>query len=99
MRRKLSLLAILVALLIGSAASANDNHPHEGGHAGNHSEKDSPEKVKSFIKHHLKDAHYFELFHGAKMPLPIIIWDEGLKVFSSGDFKKVEVKEVRALAQ
>ena len=29
------------------------------------------------------------------MPLPIIVWDEGIKVFSSGDFKKVEVKEVR----
>jgi len=96
MRRKLSLLAILVALLIGSAASANDNHPHEGGHAGTQSKKDSPEKVKSFIKHHLKDAHYFELFHGAKMPLPIIIWDEGFKGFSSSDFIKVEVKEVRA---
>ena len=57
-------------------------------------QKDTPEEVKSFIKHHLKDAHYFELFHGVKMPLPIIVWDNGLKFFLSSDFKKIEVKEV-----
>tara|TARA_B100001741_G_scaffold311327_1_gene312242 strand:+ start:22581 stop:23591 length:1011 start_codon:yes stop_codon:yes gene_type:complete len=44
----------------------------------------------------LKDAHYFELFHGAKMPLPIIVWDNGVQFFLSSDFKKVEVKEVAA---
>ena len=57
-------------------------------------QKDTPEEVKSFINHHLKDAHYFELFHGVKMPLPIIAWDNGLKFFLSSDFKKIEVKEV-----
>ena len=96
MRRKFSLLALLFTLFIGSVAFAHDNHSHAGEHPEAHAEKDTPEKVKEFIKHHLKDAHYFELFHGVKMPLPIIIWDEGLKVFSSGDFKKEEVKEVRA---
>jgi len=95
MRRKVSLLALLFTLLIGSVASAHDDHSHAGEHNEAHTQKDTPEKVKGFIKHHLKDAHYFELFHGAKMPLPIIVWDEGIKVFSSGDFKKVEVKEVR----
>lgn len=59
-------------------------------------QKDTPEEVKSFINHHLKDAHYFELFHGVKMPLPIIFWDNGLKFFLSSDFKKVGVKEVVA---
>ena len=57
-------------------------------------QKDTPEEVKSFINHHLKDAHYFELFHGVKMPLPIIVWDNALKFFLSSDFKKIEVKEV-----
>ena len=50
--------------------------------------------MKGFIKHHLKDAHYFELFHGAKMPLPIIVWDNGLTYFLSSDFKKVNVREI-----
>ena len=62
----------------------------------NTDQKDTPEEVKGFIKHHLKDAHYFELFHGAKMPLPIIVWDNGVQFFLSSDFKKVEVKEVAA---
>ena len=57
-------------------------------------QKDTPEEVKTFINHHLKDAHYFELFHGVKMPLPIIVWDNGLKFFLSSDFKKIRVKEV-----
>tara|TARA_Y100000991_G_scaffold31356_1_gene19994 strand:+ start:3744 stop:4883 length:1140 start_codon:yes stop_codon:yes gene_type:complete len=57
-------------------------------------QKDTPEEVKTFINHHLKDAHYFELFHGVKIPLPIIVWDNGLKFFLSSDFKKIGVKEV-----
>ena len=33
-------------------------------------------------------------FHGAKIPLPIIVWDNGIQFFLSSDFKKVEVKEI-----
>ena len=87
MRRKFNFLAILFTLAITSVTFAkSDNTDH----------KDTPEEVKGFIKHHLKDAHYFELFHGAKMPLPIIVWDNGIQFFLSSDFKKVEVKEVAA---
>ena len=85
MRRKINLLALLFTLANTSLTFAKSD---------NTDQKDTPEEVKSFIKHHLKDAHYFELFHGAKMPLPIIVWDDGLKFFLSSDFKKVEVKEV-----
>ena len=88
MRRKFNLLALLFTLAITIVTFAKSD---------NTDQKDSPEEVKSFIKHHLKDAHYFELFHGAKMPLPIIIWDNGIQFFLSSDFKKVEVKEVTAL--
>ena len=85
MRRKFNLLALLFTLAITSVTFAK---------ADNTNQKDTPEEVKGFIKHHLKDAHYFELFHGAKMPLPIIVWDNGIQFFLSSDFKKVEVKEV-----
>ena len=87
MRRKFNLLALLFTLAITSVTFAK---------ADNTNQKDTPEEVKGFIKHHLKDAHYFELFHGAKMPLPIIVWDNGIQFFLSSDFKKVEVKEVIA---
>ena len=87
MRRKFNSLALLFTLAITSVTFAKSDHTDQ---------KDTPEEVKGFIKHHLKDAHYFELFHGAKMPLPIIFWDNGIQFFLSSDFKKVEVKEVTA---
>ncbi len=85
MRRKIYSLTLLFTLAITSVTYAKSD---------NTDQKDTPEEVKGFIKHHLKDAHYFELFHGAKMPLPIIVWDNGVQFFLSSDFKKVEVKEV-----
>ncbi len=87
MRRKINLLALLFTLAITSVTFAKSD---------NTDQKDTPEEVKGFIKHHLKDAHYFEFFHGAKMPLPIIVWDNGIQFFLSSDFKKVKVKEVTA---
>ena len=87
MTRKFNLLALLFTLAITSVTFAKSD---------NTDQKDTPEEVKGFIKHHLKDAHYFELFHGVKMPLPIIVWDNGIQFFLSSDFKKVEVKEVTA---
>ncbi|MBH83378.1 MAG: ATP synthase F0 subunit A [Flavobacteriales bacterium] len=85
MRRKINLFALLFTLAITSVTSAKSD---------NTDQKDTPEEVKGFINHHLKDAHYFELFHGLKMPLPIIVWDNGIQFFLSSDFKKVIVKEI-----
>lgn len=58
---------------------------------------DTPEKVKEYIMHHLADSHDFTLFSYTNdagerkhfgVSLPIIVWtSEGLKVFSSSDFK------------
>ena len=64
------------------------------------SEKDTPPsdlktEIKEYIAHHLQDSHDFTLLSwtndsGEKsyfgIPLPVIIWDEGLKVFSSAKF-------------
>lgn len=85
MRRNFSLLTLLFTLCFVGVTFAKP---------GDENKKDTPKEVKSFIKHHLKDAHYFELFHGAKMPLPIIVWDNGLNYFWSSDLKKVKVKEI-----
>lgn len=49
-------------------------------------------EIKEYILHHLKDSHDFNLFsytddEGKKIhvgfPLPVILWDDGLKIFSS----------------
>ncbi len=50
------------------------------------------EEIGAYIDHHLQDSHDFNFFSDAEtgkhygFPLPIIIWDEGLKVFSSAKF-------------
>lgn len=50
------------------------------------------EEIRAYIDHHLEDAHDFTLYsytdtQGHKVhfgfPLPVILWDEGLQVFSS----------------
>ena len=49
-------------------------------------------EIKEYILHHLQDNHDFNLLsytneRGEKVhigaPLPVILWDEGLKIFSS----------------
>ncbi|MDC6350577.1 F0F1 ATP synthase subunit A [Zeaxanthinibacter sp. PT1] len=63
--------------------------------AGEAPEKDKKTEIKEYIEHHLKDSHSFSLFSYTKdngehvyidVPLPVILWDEGLKVFSSSRF-------------
>lgn len=53
------------------------------------------EEIKAYIQHHLQDAYDFSLFsyttedgkhHYVGLPLPIILWDEGLQIFSSSQF-------------
>jgi F-type H+-transporting ATPase subunit a len=52
-------------------------------------------EIDEYIQHHLKDSHDFSLFsytgsdgavHHVGFPLPIILWDDGLVVFSSSKF-------------
>ena len=61
--------------------------------------KDIKTEIDAYIQHHLKDSHDFSLFsytdsqgekHYVGLPLPVILWDDGLKVFSSSKFKHGE---------
>src|SRR5690606_25593692 len=53
---------------------------------------DTKDEVTAFIDHHLADSHYYSFYADAEagehygLPLPIILWDNGLKVFSSARF-------------
>lgn len=62
-----------------------ENHSSEHNQHGeeNLSLKD---KIKKDIKHHLQDAHGFHITKGIEFPLPVILWDEGLHIFSSSKF-------------
>ncbi|WP_372945596.1 F0F1 ATP synthase subunit A [Muriicola sp.] len=59
------------------------------------SKKDIKTEIKEYIDHHLKDSHDFSIFSYTAdngehvyvgIPLPVILWDEGLHVFSSSKF-------------
>ncbi len=69
-------------------ATAEESKNDEGG-------KNLKTEITNYIDHHLKDSHDFSLFSikqddGSKkyigFPLPVILWDKGLKVFSSSKF-------------
>lgn len=53
---------------------------------------DVKSSIKAFINHHVLDSHDFTLFSDYKtgshfgIPLPIILWDNGLHFFSSSKF-------------
>ncbi|MBE8724895.1 F0F1 ATP synthase subunit A [Flavobacterium hungaricum] len=66
---------------------------HEVAAEGHHAEPtDVKSKIKAFIGHHVLDSHDFTLFQDDEtgkhygFPLPVIIWDNGLHVFSSSKF-------------
>src|SRR6218665_984648 len=71
-------------------AQAHAEATHEG---DAHAEPtDIKSQVKAFTKHHVLDSHDFTLFSDNKegkhfgFPLPVILWDNGLHVFSSAKF-------------
>ena len=74
---------------------------HEGKQEGAHAEpKDVKTEIKEFINHHLLDSHSFN-FNANKetgehygFSLPIILWDNGLQVFSSAEFHHGPVADV-----
>jgi len=66
---------------------------HEGAHA---EPTDVKSKIKAFIGHHVLDSHDFTFFSDEVegkhygFSLPVILWDNGLQVFSSARFEHGE---------
>lgn len=90
MRKIISLKPITLLLLLTTFFSFGKGQ-------GNYGEEkaDIKTEIKAYIQHHLLDSHDFHLFSYTKdsgeeahinFPLPVILWDNGLKVFSSSKF-------------
>ena len=88
MRKPLiSKIVVVVAMFLAvNAFSKDKEHGVEAG------EKDVRAEIKEYIAHHLLDTHDFSLFSYTAesgehvyvgFPLPVMLWDDGLKVFSS----------------
>jgi len=82
------LLVAAVFLVQFAFASEKETKDEENG-------TDLKTEIKEYINHHLKDSHDFSLFSYTKengehkyvgFPLPVMLWDDGLKVFSSSKF-------------
>lgn len=79
---------LIISLLFSSQAFANTKEENSGG-------GDLKTEIKEYIAHHLQDSYDFSLFSYTNekgehvyigAPLPVILWDNGLKVFSSSKF-------------
>lgn len=87
MQRKITLKTItLLIFLISFVSFAKEEEPAKG---------DIKTEIKEYIQHHLEDSYDFSLTSYTKdngehvyigFPLPVILWDNGLKVFSSSKF-------------
>jgi len=93
MRRKISLKLITSFLLLTAFVSFGQNEVEQ---VPEHEPKtDKKTEIKEYIQHHLMDSYDFGLFSYETdagedkhfgFPLPVILWDNGLKVFSSSKF-------------
>jgi F-type H+-transporting ATPase subunit a len=71
-----STFALLAAFSVAFAEEPAHDHEH----------KEAKFDIGQMIMHHISDAHEWEFAHGLALPLPVIIYDNGLKVFSSNNF-------------
>ncbi len=97
MQRKtlVRLLSIFILAITFSAVSQEGMHAKEPA-KGAEAPKSKKEEIKEYINHHLLDSHSFNLFsstdeetgevHHYGLPLPVIIWDEGVHAFMSSEF-------------
>lgn len=87
--KPLKFILIALVAILPFVSFAN---PTEEKEAAPTESTDVKSEIKEFINHHLLDAHDFT-FNADKetgehngFSLPIILWDNGLQVFSSGEF-------------
>lgn len=82
----------LIALLFAGGLFAKENEQNQEHLSAKEIQK---KEIKEYIMHHLQDSYDFSLFSYTNeagehvyfgAPLPIILWDNGLKIFSSSKF-------------
>ncbi len=79
-------LLLTLSSSIAFAGGGGDNHDKKGNPI------DTKEEINAYIKHHLQDSHDFTFYTNGEtgthygFPLPVILWDEGLKMFMSSKF-------------
>lgn len=95
------LFTFIVLLFTFSFSMAENPHVSETKNSGNEEAQRSAE-IQAEIEHHLQDSHFYGILGDKEkgtyygFPLPVILIDNGLKIFSSSEFdhgKKVVEKD------
>ncbi len=98
MHKKITVKAFtLIFLLFSIALYANDSEKNneEKIHSTEKTKEQREKEVEAYIPHHLLDSHDFSLFSYTNdsgkhvyvgFPLPVILWDDGFKIFMSSQF-------------
>lgn len=87
MQNKIVANLLLAVLFVFSFTAKAQDHSEGHGTSDVHGEaKDVRTEIKEGIDHHLIDAYEFSITHGVSMPLPVILIDNGVHIFSSGEF-------------
>lgn len=103
---KFILVALVACLPLISFANpetdtvkVNKEVAHEGTEGAHAEPTDVKSEIKEFINHHLLDSHDFHLSANKEtgehygFSLPVILWDNGLQIFSSSKFHHGAVAE------
>ncbi|MFK5878270.1 MAG: F0F1 ATP synthase subunit A [Flavobacteriaceae bacterium] len=94
--QRFSLVKFLTIVLLIFSTTLFAQHEQNEEHEGDPIEVSLKEKIKESINHHLLDSHDFTFFSDSEtgkyygFPLPVILWDNGLQVFSSSKFQHGE---------
>ncbi|MGB0807036.1 MAG: F0F1 ATP synthase subunit A [Salibacteraceae bacterium] len=87
MQNKIVANLLLAVMFVFSFTVIAQDHSDDHGHAPAHGEpKDVKAEIKEGIDHHLIDSYDFTITHGVSMPLPVILIDNGVHIFSSSEF-------------
>ena len=90
--QRFSLVKFLTIVLLVFSTTLFAQHEQNEEHEGSPKEVSFKEKIKESINHHLLDSHDFTFFSDSEtgvhygFPLPVILWDNGLQIFSSSKF-------------
>ncbi len=90
-KKSIKFLVVLFALTASLSVFANGDDNKNQHPEGN--QVDTPEEIKEYIAHHLKDSHDFHFYTDNEsgkhygFPLPVIVWtSKGLRTFMSSEF-------------
>ncbi|WP_374960089.1 F0F1 ATP synthase subunit A, partial [Gilvibacter sp.] len=91
LRSKISIYSIALIAAFFTSFQTSAKSPSSGGAT----KEERKKEVSEYVKHHNLDTHDFGLFsytddagevHHVGFPLPVILWSDGLHVFSSSKF-------------